>query len=62
MNKVHVIPARDLRNNYAHQKYVETKLAEAIEAAQSPDAKWISGEDVIKSARARLTQREEVAK
>ena len=100
MNKVHVRPARDLRNSYAelskivknqrdhiiltnrgrgdtvlidfeeyasyeqylHQKYVEAKLAEAIEEAQSPTAKWIAGEDVMKGAKERLLQLEGAAK
>ena len=100
MNKTHVRPARDLRNNYAelakivknehshviltnrgrgdmvlidfedydlytehlHQKYTEAKLAEAIEQSQSPEVKWIPGEDVLKEARTRLAQLEEAAK
>lgn len=88
MNKTHVRPARDLRNNYAelskiikdqhdhivitnrgrgdtvlndfedyaryeeylHQKYIETKLEEAVREAQSPDAVWVSGKDVLRQA------------
>ena len=99
MNKTHVRPVRDLRNNYAqlakivkeqhghvvlthrgrgdmvlidfadyaryeeylHQKYVEEKLQEAIKQAQSPQAKWIPGEDVMKKARTHLSQLEESA-
>ena len=100
MNKTHVRPARDLRNNYAeianivknehshviltnrgrgdmvlidfedydlftqycHQKYIEAKLEEAIEEAQSPQVKWIPGEDVMKGARTHLVQLEEATK
>ena len=100
MNKTHVRPARDLRNNYAeianivknehspviltnrgrgdmvlidfedyglyeqyrHQKYIEAKLAEAIKQAQSPEVKWIPGEDAMKQARGHLAQLEETVK
>ena len=99
MNKTHVRPARDLRNNYAqlakivkeehghvvlthrgrgdmvlidfadyalyeeylHQKYVEAKLQEAIREAGSSQAKWIPGDDVMKKARAHLSQLERSA-
>jgi len=99
MSKIHIRPARDLRNSYAqlakivkeehghvvltnrgrgdmvlidfadyalyeeylHQKYVEEKLQEAIQQAQGPQAQWIPGEDVIKKARAYLTQIEDSA-
>ena len=98
MNKTHIRPARDLRNNYAqlakivkedgdhvvltnrghgeavligfkdyalyeeylHQKYVEEKLKEAIKQAQSSDAKWMPGEDVIYKMRAHLSQLEDI--
>ena len=97
MNKTHIRPARDLRNNYSelakivkgqqdhiiitnrgrgdmvlidfgeytfyeeylHQKYVDAELAEAIKQAQSPEAKWIPGEAVIKGAKTYLAQLEE---
>ena len=100
MNKTHVRPARDLRNNYAeiakivknehshviltnrgrgdmvlidfedydlftqyrHQKYIEAKIAEAIEEAGSEQAKWIPGEDVMKGARQHLSQIEQAEK
>jgi len=100
MNKTHVRPARDLRNNYAeltkivkeqhdhviitnrgrgdmvlidfedyalyeqylHQKYIDAKLEEAIKQAQSSEVEWIPGDDVIKQARIRLAQLEQVEK
>ena len=52
----------DLYTEYRHQKYTEAKLAEAIEQAQSPEVKWIPGEDVMKEARIHLAQIEEAAK
>ena len=45
-----------LYQKYLHEKYVEEKITEAIKQAQSPDAKWIDGQDAIKEARLRLAE------
>jgi prevent-host-death family protein len=41
---------------YLHQKYIDEKLAQAIEQAKNPDAKWIDGDQVMKQARQQLSQ------